>query len=182
MPDEFGEHLTRDQRPFLHTGSLQTLQIHSSMLILFPLQFSIGFRSGNWVSHGRTFILCSVTHFCVNSDGPFGSLFCRKIQPRLIIRLSDPKTQLFSAIIQQWSLESLLPLKLSSSHCIELEDNIDTQYTVDRFVTFPVDWNSAIIVLMVEMEVPLLWTFFKWPFMQCVTQLCECEWKHHAKF
>jgi len=28
MPDEFGEHLTRDQRPFLHTESLQILQIH----------------------------------------------------------------------------------------------------------------------------------------------------------
>jgi len=25
MPDEFGEHLTRDQRPFLNTESLQTL-------------------------------------------------------------------------------------------------------------------------------------------------------------
>ncbi len=47
MPDEFGEHLTRDQRPFLHTWSLQILQIHSSVLILSPLQFTIGFRSGN---------------------------------------------------------------------------------------------------------------------------------------
>ncbi len=34
MPEEFGEHLTRDQRPFLHPESLQTLQIHSSMLVL----------------------------------------------------------------------------------------------------------------------------------------------------
>ncbi len=29
MPEEFGEHLIRDQRPFLHTESLQILQIHS---------------------------------------------------------------------------------------------------------------------------------------------------------
>ncbi len=28
MPDEFREHLTRDQRPFLHPESLQILQIH----------------------------------------------------------------------------------------------------------------------------------------------------------
>ncbi|KAG1929928.1 si:dkey-52l18.4 [Pimephales promelas] len=34
MPDEFGEHLTRDQRPFLHTDSLQILQIPRSMLVL----------------------------------------------------------------------------------------------------------------------------------------------------
>ncbi len=77
MPDEFAEHLTRDQRPFLHTESLQILQIPSSMLILSPLQFSIGFRSEDWDGHGRTFVLCLVTHFCVD----FGSLFCWKIQP-----------------------------------------------------------------------------------------------------
>ncbi len=29
MPEEFGEHLTGDQRPFLHPESLQILQIHS---------------------------------------------------------------------------------------------------------------------------------------------------------
>ncbi len=29
MPDEVREHLTRDQRPFLHPESLQILQIHS---------------------------------------------------------------------------------------------------------------------------------------------------------
>ncbi|CAM4636246.1 unnamed protein product [Leuciscus chuanchicus] len=34
MPDEFGEHLTRDQRSFLHTESLQILQIPRSMLVL----------------------------------------------------------------------------------------------------------------------------------------------------
>uniref|UniRef100_A0A672R414 Queuosine 5'-phosphate N-glycosylase/hydrolase n=2 Tax=Sinocyclocheilus grahami TaxID=75366 RepID=A0A672R414_SINGR len=38
MPEEFGEHLTRGQRPFLHPESLQILQIHSSMLVL--LQFT----------------------------------------------------------------------------------------------------------------------------------------------
>ncbi len=37
-PDEVREHLTRDQRPFLHPESLQTLQIHRSMTVL--LQFT----------------------------------------------------------------------------------------------------------------------------------------------
>ncbi len=49
MPDEVREHLTRDQRPFLHPESLQILQIHSSMLVLLlfssPQSFSTGFRS-----------------------------------------------------------------------------------------------------------------------------------------
>jgi len=47
MPDEFGEHLTRDQRPFLYTESFQILQITRSMLALLLFHsFSIGFRSG----------------------------------------------------------------------------------------------------------------------------------------
>jgi len=33
MPDEFGEHLTGDQRPFLNIESLQILQIPRSMLV-----------------------------------------------------------------------------------------------------------------------------------------------------
>ncbi len=36
----------------------------------------------------------------------------------IFFRLHDPKTQLISAILQLWSLESLWPLKLSSSLCI----------------------------------------------------------------
>jgi len=61
MPDEFGEHLTRDQRPFLHTESLQILQISSSMLMLLhfssPYSFYIWFISDqNWDGHGRSFI------------------------------------------------------------------------------------------------------------------------------
>ncbi len=69
MPDEVREHLTRDQRPFLHTESLQILQIPSSMLVLLlcssPHSFSIGFRSEDWNGHSRNLVLCSVTHFCV---------------------------------------------------------------------------------------------------------------------
>ncbi len=69
MPDEVREHLTRDQRPFLHPESLQILQIHSSMTVLLlfssPHSFSIGFRSDDWNGHSRSLVLCSVTHFCV---------------------------------------------------------------------------------------------------------------------
>jgi len=69
MPDEFGEHLTRDQRPFFHTESLQILQIHSSMLALFQLSsLNSAHQVRDWDSHGRSFILCSVTHVCVDSD------------------------------------------------------------------------------------------------------------------
>ncbi len=69
MPDEVREHLTRDQRPFLHPESLQTLQIHSSMTVLLlfssPHSFSTGFRSEDWNGHSRSLVLCPVTHFCV---------------------------------------------------------------------------------------------------------------------
>ncbi len=66
MPEEFGEQLTRDQRHFLHSESLQILQIHSSMLVLLlfvHLSFSEGFRSEDWDIHGKRLIVSSVTHF-----------------------------------------------------------------------------------------------------------------------
>ncbi len=84
MPEEFGEHLIRDQRPFLHPESLQILQIHSSMLALLlfssPHSFSTGFRSGNWNGHSRSLVLCPVTHFCVVFE----------VCIWIIVRLEDP--------------------------------------------------------------------------------------------
>ncbi len=84
MPEEFGEHLIRDQRPFLHTESLQILQIHSSMTVLLlfssPHSFSIGFRSEDWNGHSRSLVLCSVTHFCVVFE----------VCVWIIVRLEDP--------------------------------------------------------------------------------------------
>ncbi len=44
MPDEVREHLTRDQRPFLHPESLQILQIHRSMTVLLLFSSLIFYR------------------------------------------------------------------------------------------------------------------------------------------
>ncbi len=46
MPDEVREHLTRDQRPFLHPESLQILQIHSSMTVLLLFSSPHSFYTG----------------------------------------------------------------------------------------------------------------------------------------
>ncbi len=84
MPDDVREHLTRDQRPFLHPESLQTLQIHSFMTVLLlfssPHSFSTGFRSEDWNGHSRSLVLCSVTHFCVVFE----------VCVWIIVRLEDP--------------------------------------------------------------------------------------------
>ncbi len=84
MSDEVREHLTRDQRPFLHPESLQILQIHSSMTVLLlfssPHSFSTGFRSEDWNGHSRSLVLCSVTHFCVVFE----------VCVWIIFRLEDP--------------------------------------------------------------------------------------------
>ncbi len=84
MPDEVKEHLTRNQRPFLHPESLQILQIHSSMTVLLlfssPHSFSTGFRSEDWNGHSRSLVLCSVTHFCVDFE----------VCVWIIVRLEDP--------------------------------------------------------------------------------------------
>ncbi len=88
--EEFGEHMIRDQRPFFHTVSFQILQIHSSMLLLLfssPHSFSKEFRSDDWDGHGKSFLSCSVSYFCVDFDVCFGLLSWWKIQPRSIIRL-----------------------------------------------------------------------------------------------
>ncbi len=78
MLDEIREHLTRDQRPFLHPESLQILQIHSSMLVLLlfssPHSFSIGFRSEDWNGHIAEAWFCASDPFFV----------------WIIVRLEDP--------------------------------------------------------------------------------------------
>ncbi len=83
MSEEFGEHLTRDQRPFLHTESLQILQIHSSMTVLLlfssPHSFSVGFRSrGTETAMVKIHFVLS-DHFCVYFVC-FGLLSCWKIK------------------------------------------------------------------------------------------------------
>ncbi len=84
IPDEVREHLTRDQRPFLHPESLQILQIHRSMTVLLlfssPRSCSTGFRSEDWNGHSRSLVLCSATHFCVVFE----------VYVWIIVRLEDP--------------------------------------------------------------------------------------------
>ncbi len=112
MPEAFGEHLIRDQRPFLHTESLQILQIHSSMTVLLlfssPHSFSVGFRSEDRDSNGKRFILCSVTHFCVYFDVCFGLLSWWKIQTRPIIRFLTEAVR-FWFFICWYLIESMMP-------------------------------------------------------------------------
>ncbi len=85
IPEEFGEHLTRDQRPF--SSYRISPDPSDSQLLLFssPHSFSVGFRSEDRDSHGKRFILCSVTHFCVYFDVCFGLLSCWKIKTWPII-------------------------------------------------------------------------------------------------
>jgi len=66
MPDEFGEHRTRDQKPFLHTISPDPsdFQIHVERLSNSAHTFSIGFRSGTRMDIADAWICVHVTHFC----------------------------------------------------------------------------------------------------------------------
>ncbi len=62
MPEEFGEHLTRDQRPFSPSRispdpSDSQLHVCTSSL-QFTHSFSVGFRSEDRDRHGKRFILC----------------------------------------------------------------------------------------------------------------------------
>ncbi len=107
MPYEVREHLTRDQRPFLHPESLQTRQIHSSVMVLLlfssPLSFSIGFRS-----------LCKLGF--VHSDPFFCVVF--EVCVWIIVRLEDSNTahykisnsqSLIDFFICWYLIESMMP-------------------------------------------------------------------------
>ncbi len=69
MPDEVREHLTRDQRTFLHPESIQTLYISRLHVGASSLQFTslifyrVQVRGLN--GHSRSLVSCSATHFCV---------------------------------------------------------------------------------------------------------------------
>ncbi len=97
---------------FLHTESLQILQIHSSMTVLLlfssPHSFSLGFRSEDRDSHGKRLILCSVTHFCVYFDVCFGLLSCWKIKTWPIIRFLTEAVR-FRFFICWYLIESMMP-------------------------------------------------------------------------
>ncbi len=106
MPDEVREHLTRDQKPFLHPESLQILQIHSffSSVHLTHLLQGSGQRTG---MASRSLILCPVTHFCV----------VLKVCVWIIVLLEDPNMAHYKIYSQSlvdfficWYLiESMMP-------------------------------------------------------------------------
>ncbi len=100
MPDEVREHLTRDQRPFLHPESLQILQIHSSMTVLLlfssPHSFSTGFRSEDWSDQQKLGFVPSDPFLCCFWGLCFGLLSGWKIQTWPIIRfLTESVTHWF---------------------------------------------------------------------------------------
>ncbi len=112
MPDEVKEHLTRDQRPFLHPESRQILQIHSSMTVLLlfssPHSFSTGFRSEDWNDHSRSLICAQWPIFVLFLRFVFGLLSGWKIQTWPIIRfLTESVTYWF--FICWYLIESVMP-------------------------------------------------------------------------
>ena len=80
MRDEVVEHMAWDLRPFLHTISLQILQIRGRRL--WTLLFS-----SSQISYGVQAMAKPVKHFCVDLEVCFGSLSCWKVQPRPILSL-----------------------------------------------------------------------------------------------
>ncbi len=131
MPEEFGEHLIRDQRPF--SSSRISPDPSDSQLLLFssPHSFSVGFRSEDRDSNGKRFILCSVTHFCVYFDVWFGLLSWWKIQTRSIIRFLTEAVR-FRFFICWYLIESMMP-------CIW------TRCSGPGGITWPIDGDAGLV-------------------------------------
>ena len=91
-------------RPFLFTESVQI----SPLLCTLIFSSAHRFRSGDWDGHGRSLILCSVNHFCVNLD----------VFLWIIVLLEDPTTTHFSVSWQgQPDSDSKCPGMSWSSWC-----------------------------------------------------------------
>ncbi len=77
------DHLTRDQRPFLHPESLQIFRFTASPLQFTHLLQGSGQRTG---MASRSLVLCSVTHSCVVFEVCVWIIVRLKIQIWTIIR------------------------------------------------------------------------------------------------
>src|SRR4029434_1793194 len=75
-------------------------------------RFSMGFRLGDCDGHGKTFILWSVNHFCVDFEVCFGSLSCWKVQPWPILSFLAEAIR-FSFNIRWYLMESMIPCILT---------------------------------------------------------------------
>ncbi len=83
MPDEVREHLTRDQRPFLHPESLQILQITAPWRCFFSSVHLTHFLQG---SGQRTGMAKAEAWFCAQ----WPILCCFEVCVWIIVRLEDP--------------------------------------------------------------------------------------------
>src|SRR4029434_9449913 len=121
MRDEVGEHMTRDLRPFLHTVSLQILQILRSALVdsasAHPTDFLWGLGRGTVKTMAKP--LRSVNNFCVDFEVCFGSLSCWKVQPRPILSFLDICWYLMESMITCILTRCRGPLEEKQPHNIK---------------------------------------------------------------
>ncbi len=131
-----------------------------TLLFSSSYRVSVGFRLGDCDGHGKTFILQSVNHFCVDFELCFGSLCCWKVQPWPILsflaeavrfsfnicRYSDPKTLQFSGCDPlRFFCQSTHPPHGAWGQC--------THTSSGWFLKSPVALNFLIIALIVEMGI-----------------------------
>ncbi len=86
MPDDVREHLTRDQRPFLHPESSRITSDSQLLLFSSPHSFSTGFRSEDWNGHSKAWFCAQWPIFVLLLRFEFGLLYGWKIRTWPIIR------------------------------------------------------------------------------------------------
>ncbi len=108
MPDEVREHLTRDQRPFLHPESLQILQIHSFFSSVHLTHFLQGSGQRTGMAIAEAWFCTQWPIFVLFLRFVFGLLSGWKIQTWPIIRfLTESVTCWF--FICWYLIESMMP-------------------------------------------------------------------------
>ncbi len=101
--------------PQIHSFFSSDSLLHDGASSLqFTHSFYTGFRSEDWDGYGKSFILCSVTHFCVVFYVCFGSLSWWKIQIWSIIRfLTEAVRFRFFYLLILYSIHDAMHLKTS---------------------------------------------------------------------
>jgi len=108
IPGEFGEHLTGDQRPFLHTESPQ-IHVGASSLQFSPHSFSIGFRSGTGTAIADAWFCAQWSTFVLILMLVFWSLSCWKIQTWPFMRFLAEVVRFRFFLICWYLIESMMP-------------------------------------------------------------------------
>ncbi len=165
MADEVREHLTRDQRPFLHPESLQILQIHSFFSSVHLTHFLQGSGQRTGMAIAEAWFCAQWPIFVLFLRFVFGLLYGWKIQTWPIIRfLTESVTYWF--FICWYLIESMMPCDVSKQDVQDLQQKYrPTTLKIQQYISLYTWGTFYPCVHQTHLECLLLKTLFFFSFI-----------------